>query len=47
LGATRDYLVAAADGTSLRVVTAPTNLVAEGSEVWLTLPAERCRALAR
>jgi iron(III) transport system ATP-binding protein len=47
LGATRDYLVAAADGTSLRVVTAPSNLVTEGSEVWLTLPPERCLALAR
>ena len=47
LGATRDYLVAAADGTSLRVVTAPGNLVTEGSEVFLTLPPERCRALAR
>jgi iron(III) transport system ATP-binding protein len=47
LGATRDYLVEACDGTTLRVVTAPENLVAEGSEVWLTLPAERCRALSR
>jgi iron(III) transport system ATP-binding protein len=47
LGATRDYLVEARDGTTLRVVTAPENLVAEGSEVWLTLPAERCRALSR
>ena len=47
LGATRDYLVEAADGTQLRVVTAPDNLVAEGAEVWLSLPPERCRALAR
>jgi len=47
LGATRDYLVEAADGTQLRVVTAPDNLVAEGTEVWLSLPPERCRALAR
>ena len=47
LGATRDYLVQAADGMPLRVVTAPGNLVAEGSEVFLTLPPERCRALAR
>jgi iron(III) transport system ATP-binding protein len=47
LGATRDYLLQAADGTQLRVVTAPANLVIEGSEVWLTLPPERCRALAR
>jgi iron(III) transport system ATP-binding protein len=47
LGASRDYLVETADGTALRVVTTPDNLVAEGTEVWLTLPAERCRALAR
>jgi iron(III) transport system ATP-binding protein len=47
LGATRDYLVEAADGSQLRVVTAPDNLVAEGAEVWLALPPERCRALAR
>ena len=47
LGATRDYLVEAADGTQLRVVTTPDNLVAEGAEVWLWLPPERCRALAR
>jgi len=47
LGATRDYLVESNDGTQLRVVTAPENLVAEGSAVWLLLPAERCRALAR
>jgi hypothetical protein len=31
----------------LRVVTAPDNLVAEGTDVWLSLPPERCRALAR
>jgi iron(III) transport system ATP-binding protein len=47
LGATRDYLVEAADGTTLRIVTAPYNIVAEGAEVWLTLPPERCRALNR
>jgi iron(III) transport system ATP-binding protein len=47
LGATRDYLVTAADGTTLRVVTAPGNLVTEGSTVFLTLPPARCRALAR
>jgi iron(III) transport system ATP-binding protein len=47
LGATRDYLVETKDGTNLRVVTAPENLVTEGSEVWLALPPERCRALAR
>jgi iron(III) transport system ATP-binding protein len=47
LGATRDYLAEAGDGTNLRVVTAPDNLVSEGTEVWLTLPADRCRALSR
>ena len=47
LGASRDYLVEVADGTSLRVVTAPGNIVPEGAEVWLTLPPERCRALSR
>jgi iron(III) transport system ATP-binding protein len=47
LGATRDYLVEAADGSQLRVVTTPDNLVAEGAEVWLSLPPDRCRALAR
>ncbi len=47
LGASRDYLVETADGTSLRVVTGPGNVVAEGSKVWLTLPPQRCRALER
>lgn len=47
LGASRDYLVEVADGTTLRAVTAPDNIVAEGSEVWLTLPPEHCRALSR
>jgi iron(III) transport system ATP-binding protein len=47
LGATRDYLVETADGTSLRVVTSPDNIVTEGAEVWLMLPPERCRALSR
>jgi iron(III) transport system ATP-binding protein len=36
-----------ADGTALRIVTAPNNIVAVGSEVWLTLPPDRCRALSR
>ena len=47
LGATRDYLVEVSDGTTLRIVTPPDNIVAEGGEVWLTLPPARCRALAR
>jgi len=47
LGAARDYMVEAADGSSLRA-TAPTDInVPKGSEVWLTLPPDRCRALSR
>src|SRR4051795_13639608 len=47
LGASRDYMVEAQDGTTLRIVTPTENAVPKGSEVWLTLPAERCRALSR
>jgi iron(III) transport system ATP-binding protein len=46
LGSNRDYMVEAADGTQLRVVTPACEDVAPGSRVWLRLPAERCRALA-
>jgi iron(III) transport system ATP-binding protein len=45
LGNSRDYMVEAADGTALRVVTSPQTDIAEGSQVWLSLPPERCRAL--
>jgi iron(III) transport system ATP-binding protein len=47
LGANRDYMVETADGTTLRVVTPTDSAVARGTEVWLTLPHERCRALGR
>jgi iron(III) transport system ATP-binding protein len=47
LGSSRDYMVEAADGTQLRVVTAAADNIAPGSPVWLHLPAERCRALTR
>jgi iron(III) transport system ATP-binding protein len=47
LGASRDYMVETSDGTTLRIVTATENAVARGSEVWLFLPPERCRALSR
>jgi iron(III) transport system ATP-binding protein len=47
LGASRDYVVETADGTSLRVVTPTETAVSKGSEVWLTLPPDRCRALER
>jgi iron(III) transport system ATP-binding protein len=47
LGANRDYVVETADGTTLRAVTSPQAAFPPGTEVWLTLPAERCRALLR
>ena len=47
LGASRDYMVETADGTTLRVVTQTENAVPAGTEVWLTLPPNRCRALSR
>src|SRR4051794_4263417 len=47
LGANRDYMVEVADGTTLRIVTNTGDPVTRGSEVWLTLPPERCRALVR
>ena len=45
LGNSRDYMVAAADGTQLRVVTTPAENIPRGSPVWLYLPPERCRVL--
>jgi iron(III) transport system ATP-binding protein len=47
LGASRDYMVETPDGTSLRVTTPTETAVSKGSEVWLVLPPERCRALTR
>ncbi|MGY4575175.1 iron(III) transport system ATP-binding protein [Bradyrhizobium sp. USDA 3256] len=47
LGMNRDYMVETADGTSLRVTTPTETAVEKGSEVWLTLPPARCRALSR
>jgi iron(III) transport system ATP-binding protein len=47
LGANRDYMVETSDGTTLRIVTSTGNAVPRGTEVWLTLPPERCRALSR
>ena len=46
LGATRDYIVEAKDGTQLRVTAPPACDFGPAREVWLTLPADRCRALA-
>ena len=47
LGNARDYLVETADGTQLRVIAPAGQSIAPGCEVWLHLPAARCRALAR
>ncbi len=35
LGASRDYMVETADGTTLRVITTTENAVPKGTEVWL------------
>jgi iron(III) transport system ATP-binding protein len=45
LGGSRDYMVELKDGMQLRVVTAAGESIAQGSAVWLHLPAEKCRAL--
>jgi iron(III) transport system ATP-binding protein len=47
LGNSRDYAAELGDGTMLRVVTAPEHNIAQGSRVWLRLPADRCRVLER
>jgi iron(III) transport system ATP-binding protein len=47
LGNSRDYAAELGDGTVLRVVTAPEHDIAQGSRVWLRLPADRCRVLER
>ena len=46
LGSSRDYMVAAADGTQMRVVASAAENVPQGASVWLHLPPERCRVLA-
>lgn len=45
LGNSRDYMVEAADGTQLRVVTPPQTSIPERTKVWLRLPPECCRVL--
>jgi iron(III) transport system ATP-binding protein len=45
LGDSRDYMVEVKDGTQLRTLTAAEENIPQGSNVWLHLPAERCRAL--
>jgi iron(III) transport system ATP-binding protein len=47
LGDSRDYVVELAGGTQLRVTTPPDESIPQGSPVWLHLPPDRCRALAR
>jgi iron(III) transport system ATP-binding protein len=47
LGSSRDYMVEVGDGTQLRLITAASESVAPGAGVWLRLPPENCRALAR
>ncbi|HEU5016696.1 MAG TPA: ABC transporter ATP-binding protein [Pseudolabrys sp.] len=46
LGGSRDYMVEAADGSQLRVVTPATDTITRGSAVWLHLPPDRCRVLS-
>jgi iron(III) transport system ATP-binding protein len=45
LGSSRDYTVALADNSELRVTAPADQSIAPGVDVWLHLPAERCRAL--
>jgi iron(III) transport system ATP-binding protein len=47
LGASRDFLVEAQDGTQLRVVGSAAERLELGSPVWLYLPPDRCRVLAK
>ena len=46
LGSTRDYIVELKDKAQLRVATPPETNFAVGTEVWLMLPPDKCRALA-
>jgi iron(III) transport system ATP-binding protein len=45
LGAARDYTVALKDSSELRVTSPAHQNIEPGREVWLRLPADRCRAL--
>jgi iron(III) transport system ATP-binding protein len=46
LGSSRDYMVAAADDTQLRVVAPAAENVAPGAPVWLYMPPDGCRLLS-
>jgi iron(III) transport system ATP-binding protein len=45
LGGNRDYMVEAADGTQLRVITPAAENIAPGSQVQVRMPVDRCRIL--
>jgi iron(III) transport system ATP-binding protein len=45
LGASRDYMVELSDGTQLRVVTSPTEDIAQGTGIFVHLPPACCRVL--
>jgi iron(III) transport system ATP-binding protein len=47
LGGTRDYVVETKDGAQLRVLTGASDNIPTGTDVWLSLPPDRCRALRR
>lgn len=47
LGATRDYLVALADATEVRISAPASQSLTPGAAVWLHLDPDRCRALER
>jgi iron(III) transport system ATP-binding protein len=46
LGSSRDYMVALADGTQLRLVTSAAENMPQGATVWLHLPPDGCRVLS-
>jgi iron(III) transport system ATP-binding protein len=46
LGSSRDYMVAAADNTQLRVVAPAAENVPQGAPVWLYMPPDGCRLLS-
>jgi iron(III) transport system ATP-binding protein len=46
LGSSRDYMVALADETQLRVVASAAENIPQGTPVWLHLPPDGCRLLA-
>jgi iron(III) transport system ATP-binding protein len=46
LGSSREYMVALADNTQLRVVTTAGENIPQGASVWLHLPPEGCRVLS-